>query len=126
MYTVWELGSWDDQFEVFDSIRDTVPYIIRDRRRNMEYQADMEYPFKRFSFVEVPAQFTSYKRVWTSVYEQLQPEMALVHERGFDMNVFQFRNMKRSWSGRNNWNRRNNNMSEKEILVNILNYSSLS
>ena len=123
MYTVWELGSWDDQFEVFDSIRDTVPYIIRDRRRNMEYQADMEYPFKRFSFVEVPAQFTSYKRVWTSVYEQLQPEMALVHERGLDMNVFQFRNMKRSWSGRNNWNRRNNNMSEKEILVNILNNS---
>ncbi|MBO7049139.1 MAG: hypothetical protein J6W42_00805 [Bacteroidaceae bacterium] len=120
LYTVWELGHWDDQFEVFDSIRDTVPYIIRDRRRNMEYQADMAYPFKRFQIVEVPVQFTSYKRVWTSAYEQLQPEMALVHERGFDMREFQFRNMKRSWTGRNNWNRRNNNMSEKEILVNIL------
>ena len=121
LYTVWELGHWDDQFEVFDSIQDTIPYIIRDRRRNMEYQADMAYPFRRFQIVEVPVQFTSYKRVWTSAYEQLQPEMALVHERGFDMNEFQFRNMKRSWSGRNNWARRNNNMSEKEILVNILN-----
>ena len=123
VYTVWELGRWDDQFEVFDSIRDTVSYIISSRRRNMEYQADMAYPFKRFQIVEVPAQFASYKRVWTSAYEQLQPEMALVHERGFDLNSFQFRNMKRMWSGRNNWNRRNNNMSEKEILVNILNNS---
>ena len=125
LYTVWELGHWDDQFEVFDSIRDTIPYIIRERRRNMEYQAEMTYPFKRFSIVEVPVQFTSYKRVWTSTYEQLQPEMALVHERGFDMARFQFRNMKRMYSnGGNNWNRRNNgNMSEKEILVNILNNS---
>ena len=126
LYTVWELGRWDDQFEVFDSIRDTIPYVIRDRRRGMEYQADMIYPFKRFSIVEVPVQFTSYKRVWTSAYEQLQPEMALVHERGFDMPRFQFRNMKRMYSGngRNNWNRRNGNMSEKEILLNILNNST--
>lgn len=123
LYTVWELGKWDDQFEVFDTIRDTIPYIIRERRRTMEYQADMAYPFKRFSIVEVPVQFTSYKRVWTSAYEQLQPEMALVHERGFDMPRFQFRNMKRMYSGRNGWNRRNNNMSEKEILLSILNNS---
>ena len=124
-YIVWKLGDWDDQFEVFDSIRDTIPYIIRSRRRTMEYQSDMVYPFKRLSIVEVPVQFTSYKRVWTSAYEQLQPEMALVHERGFDMPRFQFRNMKRMYSGngRNNWNRRNNNMSEKEILLNILNNS---
>lgn len=125
LYTVWELGKWDDQFEVFDSIRDTVPYIIRNMRRSMEYSADMKYPFKRFSIVEVPVQFTSYKRVWTSVYEQLQPEMALVHERGFDMGRFQFRNQKRMYSGngRNNWNGRNGNMSEKEILLSILNNS---
>ena len=127
LYTVWELGRWDDQFELFDSIRDTIPFIIRDRRRGMEYQADMTYPFRRFSIVEVPAQFTSYKRVWTSAYEQLQPEMALVHERGFDMPRFQFKNQKRLYSqnGGNGWNRRNNsNMSEKDILVNILNNST--
>ncbi|MCQ2067503.1 MAG: hypothetical protein MJY68_00140 [Bacteroidaceae bacterium] len=120
MYTVWELGQWDDQFEVLDSIRDTIPVFIRDIRRFMEYQAEMSYPFKRFSIVEVPAQFTSYKRVWTSAYEQLQPEMALVHERGFDMRVFQFQIMKRMYSG-GRFNRRgNNNMSEKEILHNVL------
>lgn len=124
LYTVWELGSWDDQFEVFDSISDTVPYLIRNLRRSMEYNADMKYPFRRFSIVEVPVQFSSYKRVWTSVYEQLQPEMAFIHERGFDMARFQFRNQKRMYSGngRNNWNR-NGNMSEKEILLSILNNS---
>ena len=118
MYTVWELGEWDDQFSVFDSIIDTIPNFIRDVRRSMEYQADMLYPFKRFSIVEVPVNFTSYKRVWTSAYEQLQPEMALVHERGCDMRLFQFENMKRMYGiGRNR--RMNNNMSEKEILVNV-------
>ena len=120
VYTVWELGNWDDQFEVLDSIRDTIPTIIRDQRWSMEYQAEMKYPFRRFSFVEVPLQFTSYKRVWTSVYEELQPEMAFVRERAFDMGRFQFRNMKRQWSG-GRYRRGNNNMSEKQILINILN-----
>ena len=121
LYSVWELGHWDDQFEVFDSIRDTIPYFIRNLRRDMEYQADMTYPFKRFSMVEVPVQFTSYKRVWTSAYEQLQPEMALVPERGFGLNVFQFRNQKRIYSGNPRNRRRAENMSEKEILTNIFN-----
>ena len=120
-YTVWELGDWDDRFGVFDSIRDTVPYFIRSTRRSMEYQADMTYPFKRLSIVEVPVNFTSYKRVWTSAYEQLQPEMALVHERGCDMRMFQFENMKRMYGmggGRNR--RRSSDMSEKEILASVM------
>jgi len=124
-YTVWELGRWDDHFEVFDSIRDTIPTFIRDTRRSMEFEADMEYPFNRFSIVEVPVQFTSYKRVWTSAYEQLQPEMALVHERGCDMNSFQFENQKSLYAmggrnGRGPQGRNGRNMSEKEILCNIL------
>lgn len=117
-YSVWELGRWDDQFELFDTIRDTIPYVIRDIRRDMEYQADMTYPFKRFSIIEVPVNFTTYKRVWTSAYEQLQPEFALVHERGFDMFRFQFRSVRQRYG---NWRRnRNNNMSEKEVMVSIL------
>lgn len=116
-YSVWELGKWDDQMAIFDTIRDTVPYVIRDIRRNMEYQADMTYPFKRFSIIEVPINFTTYKRVWTSAYEQLQPEFALVHERGSDMFMFQFRNVRQRYR---NWRGRNNNMSEKEIMYSIL------
>ena len=120
-YTVWKLGEWDDQFSVFDSISDTVPYIIRDTRRTMELNVDMKYPFSRFSIIEVPAHFTSYKRVFTSAYEQLQPEMALVHERGYDMRMFQFENMKRQYSGgMGPGRRRNQNMSDKEILNNML------
>ena len=125
VYTVWELGHWNDMFETFDSIRDTIPIVLRDIRRNMEYTADMAYPFKRFNIVEVPAHFTSYKRVWTSVYENLQPEMALIHERGYDMRQFQFENMKRMYGFGGRFNRRNTDMSEKEILYNIL-YSAMS
>lgn len=117
-YTVWELGRWDDEFDIFDEIRDTIPYFIRDLRWTMEYQQDMEYPFKRLSIIEVPVQFSTYKRVWTSAYEQLQPEMALVHERGCDMGDFRFRDAKQRF-GNGRWGRRNN-MSETDILVSIL------
>lgn len=116
-YTVWELGRWNDDVAFFDSISDTITYVIRDIRRNMEWQADMAYPFKRFSLVEVPAQFTTYKRAFTSAYEQLQPEMAFLHERGFDMQRFQFRNVERMYGNRR---RRNTNMSEKDIQYSIL------
>ena len=118
-YIVWELGEWDDRFAVFDSITDTLPNFIRDTRRSMEYQADMLYPFKRFQIVEVPVNFTSYKRVWTSAYEQLQPEMALVHERGCDMRSFQFENMKRMYGNGRGRRGGTTNMSEKEILVSV-------
>lgn len=116
-YTVWELGRWDDQAEMFDSIRDTITYVISSIRREMEWQEDMTYPFQRFSLVEVPAQFASYKRAWTSAYEQLQPEMAFLHERGYDMQRFQFRNVERRFGDRR---RRNNNMSPKDIQYSIL------
>ncbi len=125
VYTVWELGHWDDKFSTFDSIRDTIPVVLHDIRRSMELSADMAYPFKRFSLVEVPAHFTSYKRVWTSVYEDLQPEMALIHERGYDMRQFQFEEMKRMYGSGGRFNRRRTEMSDKEILYNIL-YNAMS
>lgn len=119
LYTVWEIGEWDDRFSVFDSIRDTLPNFVRSTLRTMEYQADMKYPFKRFSLVEVPVNFTSYKRVWTSAYEQLQPEMALLHEKGCDMRVFQFDNQMRMYGNNRNRRMANSNMSEKEILSSV-------
>ena len=125
VYTVWELGEWDDKFSAFDSIRDTIPVVLHDIRRSMELSADMAYPFKRFHLVEVPAHFTSYKRVWTSVYEDVQPEMALVHERGYDMRQFQFEEMKRMYGAGGRFNRRRTDMSDKEILYSIL-YNAMS
>ena len=119
LYTVWEIGEWDDRFSVFDSIRDTLPNFVRSTLRTMEYQADMKYPFKRFSLVEVPVNFTSYKRVWTSAYEQLQPEMALIHEKGCDMRAFQFDNQMRMYGNNRNRRMANSNMSEKEILSSV-------
>ncbi len=116
-YTVWELGRWNDDVAFFDSISDTITYVIRNIRRDMEWQAEMAYPFRRFSLVEVPAQFTTYKRAFTSAYEQLQPEMAFLHERGFDMQRFQFRNVERMYGNRR---RRNTNMSEKDIQYSIM------
>ena len=113
-YTVWELGHWDDGFHALDSISDTIPQIIRDVRRDMEWNMDMAYPFQRFSLVEVPAHFKTFKRVWTSAYEQLQPEIALIHERAYDIGTFQLKDRKDMYmSG-------GGDISEKEVLISIL------
>ncbi|MDR2775174.1 MAG: xanthan lyase [Tannerella sp.] len=90
---------------VYDSIIDTIPAQIRERRRSLESTYSLDYSFKRFSLVEVPVQFYSYVRTWTQAQEKMQPEMVLYPEKGclFDEAniVGRIRNEKRwaKWNG---------------------------
>ncbi len=114
LYSVWELDGYDDGFSVFDSIRDTIPAILRDIRRNYELQTGLTYPFDRFSLVEVPAHFATYSRAWTKSQEVLQPEMALIAERGYFNRQFDFKTQMK-------WARyRNDIRSEKEVILSVL------
>ncbi len=67
----------------FDSIRDTIPTLITNVKQQFERQYKLQYPFKRFSVVEVPAQFHSYPRAWSQAQEAMQPEMVLFMEKGW-------------------------------------------
>lgn len=67
----------------FDSIRDTIPALITQIREQFERAYKLKYPFKRFSVVEVPAQFHSYPRAWSQAQEAMQPEMVLFMEKGW-------------------------------------------
>jgi hypothetical protein len=81
-YSVWYLKGHNYFSSVFDSIADTIPAQIRERRRSIESTYSLDYSFKHFSIVEAPVQFYSYVRTWTLAQEQMQPEMILFPEKG--------------------------------------------
>lgn len=81
-FNVWSLKGHDYFSSVFDSIVDTIPAQIRERRRSLESTYSLDYSFNRFSIVEVPVQFFSYVRTWTQAQEKMQPEMVLFPEKG--------------------------------------------
>lgn len=81
-YNIWHVKGHDYFTAAFDSIYDTIPPMIRNVKEHMGRQYKLEYPFKRFSVVEVPIQFASYERAWSQAQETVQPEMVLFPEKG--------------------------------------------
>ena len=54
-YAVWYLDGHDFFSKELDLIKDTIPSIISDVRFDYEMNVNMDYPFNRFSIVEVPS-----------------------------------------------------------------------
>lgn len=81
LYSVWHIKGHDYFAAAFDSIQDTIPSLIRSIKENMQRDYKLDYPFKRFSMIEVPVQFNSYSRAWSQAQETMQPEMALFLEK---------------------------------------------
>lgn len=104
LYSVWHLRDHDYFTASFDSIHDTIPWLIRNVKEQLARQYKLDYPFKRFSIVEVPVQFASYERAWSQAQETVQPEMVLFPEKGA---IFWELDVKRQvknhirWSGNN-------------------------
>ena len=90
LYSAWYLEGHDYFKQNFDSLQDTLPQLIKDMRRDIEKDFELPYPFKRFSFVEVPVHFASFSRTWTRSQERQQPEMLFLPERGFGLWQFDF------------------------------------
>ena len=101
-YAVWYLDGHDFFSKELDLIKDTIPSIISDVRFDYEMNVNMDYPFNRFSIVEVPAHFSSYTRTWTRAQEKMQPEMVLVSEKMYNERRFDIKGSKK----RNEDNRR--------------------
>jgi ABC-type transport system involved in multi-copper enzyme maturation permease subunit len=103
-YSILYLSGHDYFSSAFDSIIDTIPSLIRDRRGAIERNYSLDYAFNRFSLVEVPVQFFSYVRAWTQAQEQMQPEMVLFPEKGCMMgqaDVVGMRKNQKQWA---KWN----------------------
>jgi hypothetical protein len=103
-YNIRYLEGHDYYSQALKAIQDTLPAIVKDFKESMERLYKLDYPFQRFSIVETPAQFCSYRHVWSKADESMQPEMLFIPEKGWQNNVFNIaqglKNQKRQ-NGRN-------------------------
>ncbi len=66
----------------FDSIQDTISYLIKDVKGDYERKLGVKYPFKRLSVVESPIHFFSYLRTFSLATENIMPEIIFFPEVG--------------------------------------------
>lgn len=119
LFSIWHLKGHDYFAPVFESIVDTIPAQIRERRRSLETGYSLDYSFHRFSLVEVPVQFYSYARTWTQAQEIMQPEMVLFPEKGSlinDADVVRGVTNEKTWAGRGG-----HEISDEEAAIRVLN-----
>lgn len=101
----------------FSEIEDTLSTVIKDIKNGFERDLGIQYPFERFSIIEVPLHFYSYTRNWTLTTEDNMPEMVLVPERGAGSWNYDFKAQKRRIKRRND--RDNDEMMPKEAQVQL-------
>lgn len=83
-YNIWHIEGHDYFSAHFDSVMDTLSFIVRNMKEDIERIYNLDYPFNRFSMVEIPGQFFTFSRTWTQAQEVVQPEMVLIPEKGFN------------------------------------------
>jgi hypothetical protein len=80
-YSIFVLEGHDFFSEYFTDIGETLPEILTEYKQDYERNLKLNYPYKRFSFVETPVQFYAYDRLWTISQETIQPEQILLPEK---------------------------------------------
>lgn len=119
LYSIWHIEGNDYYTATFDSLLDTIPSFIHNIRENLERTYKLSYPFKRFSVVEVPVQFSTYPRAWSQAQEAVQPEMVLFPEKG---SVFGQLDVERAWKNQLKWSKRGGReITEEEAKIRTLN-----
>jgi len=118
-YGIWYLKGHDFFSDLFPESKDTIPSILTERFDDFKRKLNLEYSFKRVSLVEVPAQFKSFERSWTSSQELVQPEQIFIPEKAFLIREADFENRKK-WAGRR---RRGDSgeMTQKDKEINVFN-----
>ena len=112
-FAVYHIKGHDYFNDAFPDIRDTLPAIILERLRDYERKIELRYPFETFSIVEVPGDFKSYDRTWTSVHQHNQPGLVYFPEKG----LFSRRNDFKGYTKRQKRWDRNKTEEERQIIV---------
>jgi len=94
-YNIYYAKGHDYWTNHFTEVGDTLEAMIRDLRQTYENNLDLEYPFPRFSIVEVPVHYSAFHHAWSVSQETVQPEMVLIPEKGVTLRSADFRRMAR-------------------------------
>ena len=114
-FSVYHVKGHDYFQGALPDIRDTMPSIILERLRDYERNTDLKYPFVAFSIVEVPGNFKSFDRTWTSIHQNNQPGLVYFPEKA----LFSRRNDFEGYAKRQKrWNK---NKTPEEIQIIVLN-----
>ncbi len=100
-YNICYIEGHDYFTAAFDSIRDTIPSLIQNVKEELERTYKLDYPFRSFSIVEVPAQFYCYPRTWSQAQEAVQPAMVFFPEKGWisdQMDVVKRQKSQKRWA----------------------------
>ena len=81
-FGIWYLEGHDYYKSSFKLIGDTIPKVLSDRFDDFKRNYKLNFADDKISVVEVPAQFKSYVRGWSSILENVQPEQVLIAEKG--------------------------------------------
>jgi len=101
-FGIWYFDGHDYFSNEFPESKDTIPAIINERFEDFIRTYNLEFSEKRLSLVEVPAQFKTYERMWTSVQEAVQPEQVYIPEKGYMIREADFKKQKEfmgRWGG---------------------------
>jgi hypothetical protein len=91
-FGLWYLKGHDFFSEFFAPIKDTIPKVTNDRLEDFERNYNLQFAFDRIVLVEVPAQFKTFERIWSSSQESVQPEEIFIPEKGYMLPEFDFEN----------------------------------
>ncbi len=114
-YSLYRLKNHDYYLPYFEEITDTMSTLIREVREDIERNMGTDYPYNRFSAIEVPAQFYAYPRIWRVGTERVQPEQVYLPENGGLLANANFDMIDR----RERWrqNRNNQTLTEKDKQI---------
>ena len=93
-YGVWFMDGHDYFTNLFPESKDTLASIINERFEDFKRTYNLDNSSPRISLLEVPAQFKTYERMWTSVQESVQPEQVLFPEKGYNLREADFEKQK--------------------------------
>ncbi len=81
-YTVYTIEGNDEFKSHFTNLNDTLPSLIRSHKDELETKLELEYPFKRLIFAEVPIHYNLTTHTWNIASDAIQPEIVLYPEKG--------------------------------------------
>ncbi len=123
-FGVWLIKGHDYFNDVFPESKDTLASVISERFEDFKRGYNLEYNSDRLALVEVPAQFKTYERMWTSVQEVIQPGQVLIQEKGYMFREADFEQQKERmgrWRGRGNRAEMTDQDKELRVLGGFLN-----
>ena len=119
-FDIWHIAGHDYFTAAFDSITDTIPSLIRNKKEELERRYKLDYPFRSFSVVEAPAQFFSYPRAWSQAQETVQPGIVFFPEKAW---IFEdVMDVHKSMKNQKRWaKRRGEEITDEEAQIRVFN-----